>query len=80
MNVSFFVYGHSLSIWRIGGRAHGNVSENNNALVDRAPFIESVGILSADLNDKALQSSVIAWCKRDCMFERRKVEIARRRF
>ena len=41
--------------------------KNNNELVDRAAFMDSVGILRADLKDKAFARPVIPWYKRDCM-------------
>ena len=51
---SYFAYGHSLNIRRrYWWPETWQYVRKNNALVDRAPFIESVGSLSADLNDKA---------------------------
>ena len=53
MLVLSFVYGRSLNImqcnWWPGTR---QCVKNNNELVDRAAFIDSVGILSPDLKGK----------------------------
>ena len=53
MLVLSFVYGRSLNImqcnWWPGS---WQCVKNNNKLVDRAAFIDSVGILSADLKGK----------------------------
>ena len=54
MLVLTFVYGRSLNImqckWWPG---RWQCIKNNNELVDRAAIIDSVGILRADLKDKA---------------------------
>ena len=54
MLVLSFVYGtpvkHYAMVLMVGNKA---MCKNNNELVDRAAFIDSVGILSVDLKDKA---------------------------
>ena len=54
MLVLSFVYGRSLNIMQCYWWPETwQCVKNNNELVDRAAFIDSVGILSADLKDKA---------------------------
>ena len=56
MLVLSFIYGHSLNIrkcyWWPGT---WQCVKNSKELVDRAAFIDSVGILRADLKDKAFE-------------------------
>ena len=56
MLVLSFIYGHSLNIrkryWWPGTWQY---VKNSNELVDRTAFIDSVGILRADLKDKAFE-------------------------
>ena len=68
MLVLSFVYGHSLNIRKCSQwPGTWQCVKNSNELVDRAAFIDSVGILRADLI-RLLKCSVrIPWCKRDCM-------------
>ena len=56
MLVLSFVYGHSLNIRKCSQwPGTWQCVKNSNELVDRAAFIDSVGILRADLKDKAFE-------------------------
>ena len=56
MLVLSFVYGHSLNIRKCSQwPGTWQCVKNSNELVDRAAFIDSAGILRADLKDKAFE-------------------------
>ena len=57
MLVLSFVYGHSLNIRKCSQwPGTWQCVKNRNELIDRAAFIDSVGILRADLKDKAFEN------------------------
>ena len=56
MLVLSFVYGHSLNIRKCSQwPGTWQCVKNSDELVDRAAFIDSVGVLRADLKDKAFE-------------------------